>query len=69
KIREAAQLTQAQMAELLGVGQTSISRLEARPDMLLSTLRKFLDAAGATHPRILVMINGHQHEVSLDAFA
>lgn len=69
KIREAAQLTQTQMAEMLGVGQTSVSRLESRPDMLLSTLRKYLDAAGATHPRIVVTINGHEHEVNLDAFA
>ena len=38
-LRQAAQQTQAQLAPALGVGQDTISRLEKRRDMLLSTLR------------------------------
>jgi transcriptional regulator with XRE-family HTH domain len=37
-IRKAAQLTQAEVARKLGVGQAAVSRLEGREDMLLSTL-------------------------------
>ncbi|MGH8185274.1 MAG: XRE family transcriptional regulator [Steroidobacteraceae bacterium] len=38
-LRQARQLTQQRMAKRLGVRQHSISRLEQRSDMLLSTLR------------------------------
>jgi DNA-binding XRE family transcriptional regulator len=68
-IRKAAELTQTEVASRLGVQQTSVSRLEARPDMLMSTLRNYLDAAGAEHPRIVVTIAGVDYEVELEAFA
>jgi len=68
-IRKAAELTQTEVAERMGVRQTSVSRLETRPDMLLSTLRGYLDAAGAESPRIIVTIAGVDQEVDLDAFA
>lgn len=45
-LREAAQQTQAQMAATLGVGQDTISRLEKRSDMLLSTLRHYVESMG-----------------------
>lgn len=45
-LRKARDLTQVKMAEVLGVGQESISRLEGRADMLLSTLRGYIHALG-----------------------
>jgi DNA-binding XRE family transcriptional regulator len=45
-LRKARDLTQARMAELLGIGQDNISRLEGRADMLLSTLRSYVQAMG-----------------------
>jgi DNA-binding XRE family transcriptional regulator len=45
-IRKARQLTQAQMAQTLRIGQDSISRLEKRSDMMLSTMRNFVEAMG-----------------------
>jgi transcriptional regulator with XRE-family HTH domain len=47
-LRKARDLTQVRMAELLGVGQENISRLEGRADMLLSTLRSYVQALGGT---------------------
>jgi DNA-binding XRE family transcriptional regulator len=47
-LRKAQDLTQERMAELLGVGQESISRLEGRADMLLSTLRGYITAMGGS---------------------
>jgi transcriptional regulator with XRE-family HTH domain len=47
-LRKAQDLTQTRMAELLGVGQDNISRLESRADMLLSTLRSYVDAMGGS---------------------
>jgi len=46
ELRNAKQLTQADMAELLDVPQSSISRIEQRADMYLSTLRNYVEAMG-----------------------
>jgi len=45
-LRQAAQQTQEQLAAALGVGQDTISRLEKRSDMLLSTLRHYVEGMG-----------------------
>lgn len=45
-LRQAAQQTQEQLAATLGVGQDTISRLEKRSDMLLSTLRHYVQGMG-----------------------
>lgn len=45
-LRHARQLTQQHMAKRLGVRQHSISRLEQRSDMLLSTLRDYVGKMG-----------------------
>ena len=46
ELRKAVQKTQTQMAETLGVRQDSISRMENRSDMLLSTLRRYVEGMG-----------------------
>jgi DNA-binding XRE family transcriptional regulator len=45
-LRQASQQTQEQLAAVLGVGQDAISRLEKRSDMLLSTLRHYVESMG-----------------------
>lgn len=45
-LRQAVQQTQEQLATALGVGQDTISRLEKRSDMLLSTLRHYVESMG-----------------------
>jgi DNA-binding transcriptional regulator YiaG len=65
-IRHAADLTQVALAEQMGVPQTVVSRLERQHDMLLSTLSGYLKAAG-DRPRVVVTINGHDVELSLDS--
>ena len=45
-LRRARKLTQARVAKVLGVTQDSVSRLEKRSDLLLSTLRKTVKAVG-----------------------
>jgi DNA-binding XRE family transcriptional regulator len=45
-LRKAHDLTQEHMAEMLGVRQENISRLEKRSDMMLSTLRSYIQAMG-----------------------
>ena len=46
ELRRARQLTQATMARTLGISQDGVSRLEHRSDLLLSTLRKTVEAMG-----------------------
>ena len=46
QLRKARRLTQKQMARFLGVGQDSISRLESRSDLLISTLQSYVEAMG-----------------------
>jgi transcriptional regulator with XRE-family HTH domain len=46
ELRHARKLTQVKVAKKLGVTQDSVSRLEKRSDLLLSTLRKTVEAMG-----------------------
>jgi DNA-binding XRE family transcriptional regulator len=46
ELRKARRLTQVRMAKALGITQDSVSRLEKRSDLLLSTLRKTVEAMG-----------------------
>ena len=46
ELRHARKLTQVRMAKALGITQDSVSRLEKRSDLLLSTLRKTVEAMG-----------------------
>ena|SRR5258706_16447104 len=63
-VRRAADLTQVELARAMGVAQSEISRIESRPDMLLSTLAGYLAAAG-DRPRVVVTIAGHDVEMDL----
>lgn len=46
ELRKARKLTQVRIAKTLGITQDSVSRLEQRSDLLLSTLRKTVKAMG-----------------------
>src|SRR5713226_5183591 len=45
-LRQAEHLTQERLAELMGVEQENVSRLERRADLLLSTLSSYVAAMG-----------------------
>jgi DNA-binding XRE family transcriptional regulator len=47
-LRLLAQRSQEQMAQGLGVKQPSIVKIERQTDLYLSTLRRFVEAAGGT---------------------
>jgi DNA-binding XRE family transcriptional regulator len=46
EVRKAVDRTQMQVAKALGINQDGVSRLEKRTDLLLSTLRSYLNAIG-----------------------
>jgi transcriptional regulator with XRE-family HTH domain len=47
-LRRARSLTQQSMATLLHIDQASVSKIESRSDMLLSTLRSYVEAMGGS---------------------
>ena len=46
ELRQARQMSQEHLAELLATKQANISRLERRTDMYISTLRSYIEAMG-----------------------
>ncbi len=48
ELRQARKLTQVRMAKVLRISQDGVSRLEKRTDLLLSTLRKSVEAMGGS---------------------
>lgn len=45
-LRQTLALTQEQIAQMLGIKQDGVSRIEKRSDLLLSTLRRYVRAMG-----------------------
>ena len=58
QLREARSLTQTSLAELLGIPQGGISRLERRTDMYVSTLRNYIRVMGGELKITAVFPNG-----------
>jgi len=48
QLRNAREMTQTRLAEVLEMDQGNISKLEKRTDMYLSTLRSYVEAMGGT---------------------
>jgi len=48
EIRQHKNVTQKDLAELLGIEQANVSRMERRKDMKLSTLSEYIEALGGT---------------------
>ena len=46
ELRQARQMTQAKLAQTLGVNQSEVSKIEHRADLYLSTLSGYVEALG-----------------------
>jgi hypothetical protein len=46
ELRKAMSRTQTTVGQILGIGQEGVSRIEQRSDLLLSTLRSYVEAMG-----------------------
>ena len=69
ELRRARKLTQVSLAKALGITQDGVSRLEKRTDLLLSTLREYVEAMGGRlsliaefHDREPVLLSGIAEE-------
>jgi predicted XRE-type DNA-binding protein len=64
-LRSVQQLTQERVAELLGIEQDSVSRMERRADMLLSTMSSYVEAMGGRLRLIAEFPNRQPYSVKL----
>ena len=64
-LRKASKVTQAQMAEKLGITQANVSRIESRSDMMLSTLSSYARAVDA-EVEIMVRIRHDVFQLRLE---
>jgi transcriptional regulator with XRE-family HTH domain len=65
ELREAREMTQTQLADVLQVSQGAISKVERRTDMYISTLRSYIRAIGGDLQIRAVFPEG---EVLIDQF-
>jgi DNA-binding XRE family transcriptional regulator len=64
-LRSVQHLTQERVAEILGVEQDSVSRMERRADMLLSTMSSYVEAMGGKLRLIAEFPNRRPYTVKL----
>jgi DNA-binding transcriptional regulator YiaG len=68
-LRQAAELTQVELARRMGVTQAAISRMEQPHDLLLSTPNAYLQAIGGTARMIVSFADGHETTLDLSQLA
>lgn len=68
-LRQAAELTQVELARRLGVTQAAISRIEQPHDLLLSTLNSYLGAIGGRASVVVTFADGHEAVLDLSQLA
>ena len=64
-LRQAAELTQVELARRMGVTQAAVSRIEQPHDLLLSTLNAYLEAVGGNATVIVRFADGHEAQLDL----
>jgi predicted XRE-type DNA-binding protein len=65
-VRRARELSQVELAEKFGTTQPEISKIESRADMYVSTLRKYIEAAGGS---LEIVAHFPDSDVRLSQFA
>lgn len=68
-LRQAAGLTQVELARRMGITQAAISRMEQPHDLLLSALNAYLQAIGSTARMIVSFADGHETTLDLSQLA
>jgi len=64
RLRERREISQDTLADLMQVSQATVSKTERREDMLISTLRTFIEALGG-HLQLLAKFPSETIELSL----
>jgi transcriptional regulator len=61
ELRQALQMSQVRLAELLLTKQANVSRIERRTDMYISTIRSYIEAMGGKLDIVARFPNGEVH--------
>lgn len=61
ELRQAHQMSQERLAELLSTKQANVSRMERRTDMYISTLRSYIEAMGGKLDIVARFPDGEVH--------
>jgi hypothetical protein len=61
ELRQARQMSQERLAELLSTKQANVSRMERRTDMYISTLRSYIEAMGGELDIVARFPDGEVH--------
>jgi transcriptional regulator with XRE-family HTH domain len=64
ELRHRRQVTQVELARRLEIGQSSLSAIENRPDVYLSTLREYVEALGGSL-ELAAMFDGERVPLTL----
>jgi DNA-binding XRE family transcriptional regulator len=64
QLRQAIGLTQAQLAEELGIAQGDVSKIERRDNLRLATLARFIEATGG-HLRIVAVYGETEFDLAI----
>ncbi len=65
EVREALELSQAELADVMALQQPAISKIEKNTDMYISTLRRYIEAMGG---RLEIKAKFKDSEVSINQF-
>jgi transcriptional regulator len=63
-LRRARELSQVELAKKIGTTQPEISKIESRADMYVSTLRKYIEAAGGRLEIVAYFNDGRDVRIS-----
>ncbi|MBB4634884.1 helix-turn-helix domain-containing protein [Longimicrobium terrae] len=66
EMRQARRMTQEELAISLGTSQASVSKMERRTDLYLSTLRRYIEAMGG---ELVLLARFRDGDVRLNQFA
>ena len=64
ELRKAMNLTQEKLAMEMSISQAAVSSIENESDILISTLRRVLEAMGGTLKVIAVLPDKHEIEIN-----
>jgi DNA-binding XRE family transcriptional regulator len=64
ELRSAKGLTQTELGNRLGISQVSVSQLERREDVYLSTLREYIEALGG-ELEVAAVFNGERSPIAV----
>ncbi len=66
ELRQAAEKTQSQVADSMGLAQNAVSQLESRADLRLSTLSRYVEAVGGSMSVVIKLKNGQRFQLRSD---